>query len=246
LIVLVLAIAGSAVFDLQAHGVATVGEIPSGLPGFQLPPMRLGDVLELLPAAIGIFFVAFADQILTARSFAGKHGQHVRADQELLAMGMANIAAGITQSFSVGASGSRTAVNDQTGGRTQVSGLAGALAISLVLLFFTAPMQYLPRATLGAVIVAAAIGLIEPGAWTALSHTSRAELLIAAATTLGVVLVGVLEALVVAVALSIVDVVRRSATPHDAEPCLRRGRGSLADTRSRRGPAPRGSPPDAG
>lgn len=216
LVVLVLAIAASAALDLQTHGVAIVGEIPSGLPGFAIPTLRLDDALGLLPAAVGIFFVSFADQILTARSFAGKHGQHVRADQELTAMGLANVAAGITQSFSIGASGSRTAVNDQSGGRTQLSGLIGAATVALVLLFLTEPMGYLPRATLGAVIVGAAVGLVDPKAWRALSRTSRAELLIAATTTLGVVLVGVLEALIVAVALSLVDVARRSATPHDA------------------------------
>jgi sulfate permease, SulP family len=216
LVVVGLAIAASAAFDLEARGVAIVGEIPSGLPGLALPTFRLGDVLDLLPAAIGIFLVGFADQILTARAFAGKHGQHVRAEQELVAMGFANIAAGVTHSFSIGASAARTAVNDETGGRTQLSGLTGALAVALVLLFLTGPMRYLPIATLGAVIVSAAVGLIDPNSWKALARTSRAELLIAVTTMLGVVLFGVLEALGVAVALSIVDVVRRSASPHDA------------------------------
>jgi sulfate permease, SulP family len=216
LVVVAVAVAVSAALKLAEHGVAIVGEIPSGLPGFAIPGWRLGDVVSLLPAALGIFFVSFADEILTARSFAGKHGQHVRADQELFAMGLANIAAGFTQSFSIGASGSRTAVNDQTGGRTQLSGLIGAAAVAVVLLFLTEPIRYLPRAALGAVIIVAAIGLVDLKAWRALSRTSRVETLIAATTTLGVVLVGVLEALVVAVALSLVDVARRSATPHDA------------------------------
>jgi sulfate permease, SulP family len=216
LVVVVLAIAASAALGLADDGVAVVGEIPPGLPGIELPALRIADVVALLPAALGIFFVSFSDEILTARSFAGKHGQHVRGDQELAAMGVANLAAGITQSFPVGASGSRTAVNDQMGGRTQFSGLIGAGAIALVLLFLTEPMQYLPKATLGAVIVAAAIGLIEPAAWRGLARTSRVEVAIAAVTMAGVVVVGVLEALLVAVALSIVDVVRRSATPHDA------------------------------
>jgi sulfate permease, SulP family len=128
----------------------------------------------------------------------------------------ANLAAGLTQAFPIGASGSRTAVNDQMGGRTQLSGLIGAGAIACVLLFLTEPMQYLPKATLGAVIVAAAVGLIEPDAWRGLARTSRVEVAIAAVTMAGVIAVGVLEALVVAVALSIIDVARRSATPHDA------------------------------
>jgi high affinity sulfate transporter 1 len=216
LLVLVVAIIVSAAFDLVSHGVATVGQIPSGLPSVSIPTASLGDVLDLLPAALGIFFVGFADQILTARSFAGKHGQHVRADQELLAMGVANASAGLTRSFPIGASGSRTAVNDQSGGRTQLTGVVSAVAIALILLFFTEPIQYLPFATLGAVIVAAAIGLVDPAAWRALRRSSLAEVVIAAITAIGVVLVGVLQALVVAVTLSLLDVVRRSAAPHDA------------------------------
>jgi len=216
LVVVILAIAASAAIGLASEGVAVVGEIPPGLPGIELPGLALSDVLALLPAAVGIFFVSFSDEILTARSFAGKRGQHVRADQELTAMAAANLAAGLTQAFPVGASGSRTAVNDQMGGRTQISGLIGASAIACVLLFLTEPMQYLPKATLGAVIVAAAIGLIEPASWRGLARTSRVEVAIAAVTMAGVVAVGVLQALLVAVALSIVDVARRSATPHDA------------------------------
>jgi SulP family sulfate permease len=211
-VVVVLAIAASWALTLAGHGVAVVGEIPPGLPGIEVPSPRLGDILSLLPAALGIFVVSFSDEILTARSFAGKHGQHVRVDAELAAMGVADLAAGITQSFPIGASGSRTAVNDQMGGRTQLSGLIGAGAIVLVLLFLTEPMQYLPKATLGAVIVVAAVGLIDAAAWRGLARTSRVEVAIAATTMAGVVLVGVLEALLVAVALSIVDVTRRSAT----------------------------------
>jgi sulfate permease, SulP family len=216
LLVVVVAVAASWVLALVDHGVAVVGEIPPGLPGLRVPVPHLGDVVALLPSALGIFLVSFADEILTARSFAGRHGQHVRAEQELAAMGAANLAAAVTQSFPIGASGSRTAVNDQMGGRTQLSGLLGAGAIVVVLLVFTAPMRYLPKATLGAVIVAAAAGLVDLASWRGLARVSRVEVAIAAITTAGVVLVGVLEALVVAVALSVVDVVRRSATPHDA------------------------------
>jgi sulfate permease, SulP family len=176
----------------------------------------LQDVIHLLPAAVGIFLVSFADEILTARSFAGKHNQHVRASQELLAMGAANAAAGFTQGFSVGASGSRTAVNDGMGARSQVAGLIAAITVLIILLFLTEPVQYLPKAVLGAVIVFAAIGLVEPAAWRALAAVDHVEVAIAAVTTGCVVVLGVLEALAVAVGLSIIDTVRRSASPHDA------------------------------
>ena len=127
-----------------------------------MPAFQFSDVLTLLPAAVGIFFVAFTSEILIARSAAGNHGQRVHANTELAAMGAINLSAGISQGFPIGASGSRTAVNDQMGARTQISGLLAAVVIALVLLFLTAPIQYLPQAALGAVIVTAAIGMIDP------------------------------------------------------------------------------------
>jgi SulP family sulfate permease len=216
LVVVLASILVSWAVGLEADGVAVVGAIPSGLPSFSIPRPSLGETADLVPAAIGIFLVSFADGILTARTFAGKRNQHVRANQELLAFSGISAAAGVTQGFPLGASGSRTAVNDQMGARTQIAGLVAAGAIAVVLLFFTEPMSYLPKAVLGAVIVSAAIGLVDRGAWRALRLVSRVELGIAAATLVGVVVLGVLEALVIAVGLSIVDVVRRSAQPHDA------------------------------
>ena len=216
LVVVVGAIGASWWFDLEAHGVAVTGSVPSGIPDLELPIPGGGDALLLVYAALGIFLVSFADEILTARSFAGKHGQHVRAEQEVLAMGVANVAAGVTQGFPIGASSSRTAVNDSMGVRTQLGGLVAAGTILLILLYLTNPISYLPKAVLGAVIIAAAIGLVDPEAWRALWATDRVEVAIAAVTTVGVVSVGVLEALVFAVGLSIIDVVRRSARPHDA------------------------------
>ena len=121
------------------------------------------------PRRSASFSSRFADEILTARSFAGKHNQHVRASQELLAMGAANAAAGFTQGFSIGASGSRTAVNDSMGARSQVAGLVAAATVLVILLFLTEPVQYLPKAVLGAVIVSAAVGLVDPRAWRALA-----------------------------------------------------------------------------
>ena len=131
-------------------------------------------------------------------------------------MGAANAAAGFTQAFSIGASGARTAVNDAMGARTQIAGLFSAGTIVVILLFLTEPVQYLPQAVLGAVIVAAGINIVEPAAWRALAAIDRVEVAIAAVTTGCVVFFGVLEAIVVAVGLSIIDTVRRSARPYDA------------------------------
>jgi SulP family sulfate permease len=216
LVVVVAAIGLSWALDLQADGVAIVGAIPAGLPSVDVPTPALQDVVHLVPAAAGIFLVSFADEILTARSFAGKRNQHVRASQELLAMGAANAAAGFTQGFSIGASGARTAVNDSMGARTQIAALVAAGTVLGILLFLTEPVQYLPKAVLGAVIVSAAIGLVDPQAWRALAAVDRVEVAIAGVTTACVIGLGVLEALVVAVGLSVIDTVRRSARPHDA------------------------------
>ena len=216
LVVVAAAIAVSAGLDLAAAGVAVVGTIPAGLPGLHVPSVSAGDIVELAPAAVGIFLVCFADEVLTARSFAGKHHQHVDVNQELLAMGAAQVAAGVSQGLPIGASGSRTAVNDAMGARSQVAGLLAAVAVALVLLFLTAPIADLPKAVLGAVIVVAAAGLVDAAAWRRLWETDHVELTIAAVTTAGVVLVGVLESIIFAVGLSIVDVVRRGARPHDA------------------------------
>jgi high affinity sulfate transporter 1 len=216
LVVVVTAIGASWALDFASHGVAIVGPVPGGLPRPTLPTPPLGDVLELVPAALGVFLVSFADEILTARAFAGRHNEHVRASQELLVMGAANVAAGLTQAFSIGASGARTAVNEAMGARTQIAGLFAAGAVVVVLLFLTEPMQYLPAAVLGAVIVSAGINIVDPAAWRALAAIDRVEVAVAGVTTGCVVFFGVLEALVVAVGLSIIDTVRRSARPYDA------------------------------
>jgi SulP family sulfate permease len=216
LLVVVCAIAASWIFDFTGHGIATVGPVPAGLPRPSLPTPQLADLLKLAPAAVAVFLVSFADEILTARAFAGRRGEHVRAGQELLVMGAANAAAGLTQAFSVGASGSRTAVNETMGARTQIAGLFAVATVVAVLLFATEPVQYLPSAVLAAVLVSAAINIVDIPAWRGLFAIDRVEVAIAAVTVACVVFFGVLEAIVVAVGLSIIDTVRRSARPYDA------------------------------
>jgi SulP family sulfate permease len=216
LVVVVAGIALSAWLNLDQHGVAVVGHIPSGLPSLKFPTPPLNQVFDLVPAALGLFLVSFADEILTARSYAQRRGDRIDVGQELRAMAAASAAAGVSQAFPVGASGSRTAVNESMGARTQVSALTAAIAVVAILLFLTAPIAHLPKAVLGAAIVSAAVGLVDISAWRALAAVDRVEVAIAAITTLGVVLVGVLEAVVFAVGLTILDAVRRSARPGDA------------------------------
>lgn len=129
----------------------------------------------------------------------------------------------------MGGSGSRTAVNDAMGARSQVAGLLSAAVVAVVLLVLTAPIADLPKSVLGAVIVAAAVGLVAPAEWRGLWRTDRVEFAIAAVTAAGVIITGVLEAIVFAVGLAIVDVVRRSARPHDAVLGWADGLGRWAD-----------------
>jgi len=216
LVVVVMGIAVSWLLDLKAHGVSVTGSIPAGLPSFARPHISGSQMLSLAMPAVAIFLVSFSDAILTARSFAARHGETIDADQELLSFGAADIAAGFTQGMPIGASGSRTAVNDSMKTTSQVSGLVAFGTIAVILLFLTGPIQYLPSAVLGAVIVFASLKLIDPNQWRELARSNRIEIAIAAITAVVVVGIGVLPAIAAAVALSIIDVVRRTATPGDA------------------------------
>ncbi len=175
LVVVVGGILATYAFGLTDHGVSVVGHIPRGLPSIRIPTPSVSDTFDLVPGAIGLFLVSFADEILTARAYAGHHGQHIRPSQEMLAMGAADALAGISQGMPVGASGSRTAINDSMGARSQVSGLIAAGAVAVVLVALTAPLAKLPGAVLGAAIVAASIGLVDRPAWRELWETDRVE-----------------------------------------------------------------------
>jgi MFS superfamily sulfate permease-like transporter len=196
--------------------VSVTGPVPSGLPSLKVPDFSRADLGTLVVAALAVFLVAFSDSILTARSFAARHHEVVDANQELFAFGVAQISAGLTQGIPVGTSGSRTAVNDDMRATSQVSGLAAAATIAGILIFLTAPIAYLPSAVLGAVIMYAGAKLIDPGQWFALARSSRVEVVIAGITVLCVVTVGVLQAIIVAVVLSVADIIRRAARPADA------------------------------
>jgi MFS superfamily sulfate permease-like transporter len=196
--------------------VSVTGPVPGGLPSFTVPDVSRSDLGTLVTAAVAIFLVAFCDSILTARSFAARHHEVVDANQELLAFGVAQITSGVTQGMPVGTSGSRTAVNDEMGATSQVSGLTAAVMIGAILLFLTGPIEYLPSAVLGAVIVFAAFQLIDPGQWRSLVRSSKVEAAIAVSTAAFVITIGVLQAIIAAVVLSVADIIRKAARPADA------------------------------
>lgn len=216
LFVVVGAIILSAVLDLEAMGVAVVGEVPAGLPSLAIPAMTFQDILALLPAALALTILIYADEVLTARSFAAKHGQKVDANQEFIAIGMANIGAGLLQGFPSGTSASRTAVNDQMGGKSQWVGLIAAALTIAFLLFFTPLLAPLPTVALGAIIIVASIGLIDLPAFRFLRQVRSVEFWLAIVTVMGVLTVGILQGILVAVMLSLINVIYHISRPHDA------------------------------
>jgi SulP family sulfate permease len=216
LIVVVVAIILSVVFDLQAKGVAIVGPVPAGLPSLTIPAFSLQDVFALLPAALALTILIYADEILTARVFANKHGQKIDPNQEFVAIGMANIGAGFLTGFPAALSASRTTVNDQMGGKSQWVGLFAAALTIIFLLFFTPLLEPLPTVALGAIIIVASIGLIDLPAFRFLRQVRSAEFWLAVVTTLGVLTLGILQGILVAVMLSLINVLYHISRPHDA------------------------------
>jgi SulP family sulfate permease len=216
LIVVVVAIIISAVFDLQANGVTVVGEVPAGLPRLAIPAVNLQDIFALLPAALALTILIFADEVLTARVFAARHGQKMDANQELVALGMANIGAGLLTGFPAALSASRTAVSDQMGGKTQWVGLIAAALTIIFLLFLTPLLAPLPTVALGAIIIVASIGLIDIAAFRFLRQVRSTEFWLAVVTAFGVLTVGVLQGILVAVMLSLVNIIYHISRPHDA------------------------------
>jgi len=212
----VLSIIASSALDLAAHDVALVGRLPQGFPPFTIPHLSSGDLSALAIGAVGITLVALADTISTATAFAARTGQEIRANQEMMGIGAANLAAGLFQGFPVSTSGSRTAVAEQSGAKTQLTGLVGAAAITIMLLFFPGLLRSLPQPTLAAVVIAAAISLAGIHATARLWHQRHTEWALSLTAFLGVALLGVLPGIGIAVILSILNVFRHAWWPYQA------------------------------
>jgi high affinity sulfate transporter 1 len=216
LLAVVLSILAAGVFDLAERGVDVVGVLPRGLPPFTIPDVALSDVGLLVAGAIGIALVSLTDTISTASSFAARTGQEVDGQREMVGIGAANLAAGLFQGFPVSTSGSRTAVAEQAGAKSQVTGLVGAAAIVLILLLAPGLLRDLPQPTLAAVVITASLSLADLPATTHLYRVRRTEFLLSVAAFLGVVLLGVLPGIALAVALSIANVFQRAWWPYQA------------------------------
>ncbi|MEU2108746.1 sulfate permease [Streptomyces sp. NPDC019507] len=215
LLVVALGTAAVAVFDLQTRGIAVVGDIPSGPPGFALPD--LAEIPRLLLPAVGVLLVGYTDFILTARAFVtDDDGPRLDSNQELLALGAANLGAGVLRGFPVSSSASRTALAQSAGARTQVYGLVAGAAVVAVLLFLSPLLRSTPTAVLGALVVYAAVRMIDLAGYRRLASFRRRELLLAVGCLVGVLVLGILYGVLVAVALSVAELLSRVARPHDA------------------------------
>jgi high affinity sulfate transporter 1 len=217
LIVVVLAAVAVNALNLEERGVDTVGVIPQGFPPLTIPTVMWSDLPPLLLGAVAIAVVALADTMSTASAFAARRRERVRGNQEMIGIGAANIAAGFFQGFPVSTSGSRTAVAEQAGSRSQVTGVVGAAVISLVLMFATGAMEFVPQPTLGAIVIVAALALADVAGTRRLWRQRRMEFTLSVIALLGVALLGVLPGILVAVGLSILDVFRRTWWPYHAE-----------------------------
>ena len=213
LVVLAGATVVTALFKLDGQGVAILGAIPAGLPPLRWPTLRLEALPSMAADAAGLALVLFTSGVLTARSFAAKGGYAIDVDREFAAFGAANIASALSQGFAVTGADSRTAMGAAAGGRTQVTGLVAAAAIAAVLLFLTRPLQYVPTPALGAVLIYAAFSLFDLSTLRAIWKIDRLEVGLAVATTLGVVAVGAIDGILVAVGLALARFVHQTARP---------------------------------
>ena len=212
---MVLAAVACAIFHLDTTGTAVLGKLPQGLPPLRWPSVPAGYLSELLAKAAGLALVLFSSGMLTARSFAEKSGDEIDVDREFAAFGAANIASALSQGFAVTGADSRTATAYSAGGRTQVTGLTAAAVIALILLFFTGPLRYVPVPALGAVLVFASFNLFDVKTLRRISKLDRKAVALSIVTTLGVVAFGPIQAILVAVGLSLAQFVKAVARPRD-------------------------------
>ena len=217
LIMVVLAIAATSVFHLADHDVSLVGVLPKGFPPLTIPHVRASDLGPLFAGALGIALVSLTDTISTASAFAARTGQEIRGNQEMLGIGVANLAAGLFQGFPVSTSGSRTAVAERSGAKTQLTGVVGAVLIILMIVLVPGLFRNLPQPALAAVVITASLSLADIPGTTRLWRQRKAEFLLSVTAFLGVALLGVLPGIAIAVGLSILNVFRRAWWPYDTE-----------------------------
>jgi high affinity sulfate transporter 1 len=211
-------VATAVVFGLRLkdRGIEVVGGIPAGAPTVGLPNVAPSEVVALILPALGIAIVAFSDNMLTARAFAGRDGRDIDANAELRALSAANVVAGLTHAFPVSSSASRTAVASAAGGKTQMYSLVVVVLVVAATVLGRGVLEHFPTAALGALVVYAAVKMIDVAEYRRLAKFRRSEFVLAVATAAAVLVLGVLYGVLAAVGLSILDLLRRVAHAHDS------------------------------
>ncbi len=202
-------------FGLANHGVAVIGPVPAGMPPVRVPTLRAGDLRALIGPAFTVLVIAFSDVVLTGRAFA-QRGERIDANQELIALGAANAAASLVRAFPVSSSASRTAIGRIAGSRTQLYSVTAAAVVIAVLAFGHAVLAKFPEAALGALVIYAAVRLIDLTALRRLVAFRRRELMIALVACVGVLIVNILYGVLIAIGISVAELLIRVARPHDA------------------------------
>lgn len=213
LIVLVAATLFTVWLSLEARGVSVLGEVQSGPPQFAFPQVGWAQWLALVPSALALALIAMAEGVLVSRSYATQRGYQVNSDRDLLAFGAANVASGLSMSFSVGSSTSRTAAMDQLGSRTQLPSLVMAAGAFVLLLVGTDVLAQIPSPAIGAVVAMAVLGLLGIPEFKEIKRLSTYEFAIAVACLLGVLVLGPLRGLFLAFILALINLARRAASP---------------------------------
>ena len=203
------------VLGLERQGVAVVGAVPAGFPPPRIPSIDISELWPLIVGASGIVLVSFCSMMTTARGFAAKNGYTIDVNQDMIALGISDLASGLSRGFVVSGADSRTAVADSAGGKTQVTALVAAVTMAAVLLYLTAPLAYLPTAALAAILVSSALGLFDVASLRRYYRISRPEFWLSVVAMLGVMTVGVLPGVLIAVGLAILRLLRMASRPHD-------------------------------
>ena len=200
---------------LEQRGVAVAGAVPAGSLVPRIPPVGTSELWPLIVGACGIVLVSFCSMMTTARGFAAKNGYAIDVNQDMIALGVSNLASGFSRGFVVSGADSRTAVADSAGGKTQLTALVAAATMAVVLLFLTRPIAYLPTAALAAILVSSALGLFDVASLQRYYRISRSEFWLSVIAMLGVMTVGVLPGVLIAVGLALLKLLRLASRPHD-------------------------------
>ncbi|MFU8859159.1 MAG: SulP family inorganic anion transporter [Cyclonatronaceae bacterium] len=217
LVVVVIGTVATALFNLHTHGVGIVGDVPKGLPSFMSPGFDMNDLQALFPIILVISLVSYMESIAVAKAIANKRGYKVDANQELIALGGANLGGAFFQSFPTTGGFSRTAVNDQAGAATTIASVISAVLIGLTVLFLTPLFYYLPSAVLAAIIMVAVAGLFDHKEMAYLWRTDKKDLAMLAVTFIATLALGIEEGIAIGVIISLVLVIYSSTKPHHAE-----------------------------